>query len=208
MISLLKELIKLYFFKRRWRKVNKHNYTVAGTSFPIDRVLVGEMSYGALNVFTWGEEDERLIIGNYVSIASGVKFLLGGNHYYNTFLTYPLKVMVMGKKREAWSKGPIVVEDDVWIGMDTMILSGVKIGKGAVIAARSVVIKDIYPYAVVAGNPARIIKHRFDKKTIESLHDIDLKGLKDKINNRNVDLFYKKLSQKVIKQIKGLIEKK
>lgn len=150
---------------------------------------MGEMSYGALNVFSWGCPTEQLTIGNYVSIAPGVKFILGGEHRYNTFSTYPFKVMLMGEKREDCSKGPIIVDDDVWIGMDAMILSGVRIGRGAIVGARAIVAKDIPPYAIVVGNPAKIVKYRFSKEIIKLVNDVGFKGLKDKINNKNINLF-------------------
>jgi len=201
----LLKFIKLYFFNKKWRKINKQNYTTAGTIFPINKVSVGEMSYGYLNVFSWDYPIEQLTIGNYVSIASGVKFLLSGEHYYNTFSTYSFKVMLMGKERETYSKGPIIVDDDVWIGMDAMILSGVKIGRGAIVGARAVVAKDIPPYAIVVGNPAKIVKYRFSDEIIKLVDDIEFKGIKDKINNKNINLFYKKLDQKVIEEINNFL---
>ncbi|WGS63892.1 CatB-related O-acetyltransferase [Marinitoga aeolica] len=199
MIHKLLYYIKLYSFKKKWREKNKHNETSPVNLFPIEIVKVGNYSYGPLEVHSWGANNERLEIGNFVSIASGVKFILGGNHTIDTFSTYPFKVKFLGEKREAWSKGPIVVEDDVWIGMDSMILSGVKIGKGAIIAARSVISKDVPPYAIVAGNPARVIKFRFKKELIEKLLKIDIEEiLTQNFIKNNIDILYNKLDEKIL----------
>lgn len=86
----------------------------------------------------------------------------------------------LGAIREAYSNGPIVVSDDVWSGIDTMVMSGVTIGQGAVVAARSVVVKDVPPYAIVGGNPAKIIKYRFSSEIIEKLLKVNFKKLNKK----------------------------
>jgi acetyltransferase-like isoleucine patch superfamily enzyme len=200
-INKPKNKIKTIIFKIKWRKLNKHNFTTAANIFPIDKVSVGKMTYGPLNIYSWNNEDEGLIIGNFVSIASGVKFLLGGNHRIDTLSTYPFKVKILGEKTEATTKGKIIVEDDVWIGMDAMILSGVTIGKGAVVAARSVVTKDVPPYAIVAGNPARIIRYRFDKSLIQKLENIDMKEFDMKFVKENIDYLYKTFDENVYNEL-------
>lgn len=130
----------------------------------IERIKVGKYSYGPIECYEWGDENEKLIIGNYVSMANGVKFILGGNHRYDIFSTYPFKVKFMGENREAYSNGAIIIEDDAWIGMDSKIMSGGRIGKGAIVAAGSIVSKDIEPYSIVGGSPAQIIKYRFNEE--------------------------------------------
>lgn len=131
-------------------------------------VIVGKHSYGFPNVYTW-DEKTRLEIGKFCSIAEGVTFILGGEHRMDWITTYPFSAV--GK---AWkgaesitghpaSKGDIVVGNDVWIGHGALILSGVRIGDGAVIGAGSVVNKNVDDYAIVAGNPARFIRFRFDE---------------------------------------------
>lgn len=171
--------------------------------FPIDCVQVGKMTYGPLEVHTWGASNEKLEIGHYCSIAEGVKFILGGNHYYHTFSTYPFKVMVMKEEKEAWSKGPIVIGNDVWIGMDSMILSGVTIGQGAVIAAGSVVTKDVPPYAIVGGNPAKVIKYRFEPQIIDRLLKIEFSNINDRFVQENIAQLYESLNIEIITNIEN-----
>lgn len=161
------EKIKLIFFLYQWRKNNKHNSTKPTCVFPMDKVSVGKYTYGRLDVETYGADNSFLQIGSYCSIARDVRFLLDGEHDYSHISMYPFKVMYGIQKSEAKSKGPIVVGDDVWIGERTLILSGVTIGQGAVIAAGSVVYKNIPPYAIYGGG--RIIKYRFEDEVIKKL---------------------------------------
>lgn len=173
------EVLKLYLFKRKWRFKNKNNSTVAKTIFEMNAVTVGRYTYGNLDVRSWGSENEKLIIGDFCSIAN-TTFVFGGNHNYSHFSTFPSKVRFLGAIREAYSNGPIVVSNDVWLGIDTMVMSGVTIGQGAVVAARSVVVKDVPPYAIVGGNPAKIIKYRFSSEIIEKLLKVNFKKLNKK----------------------------
>lgn len=121
---------------------------------------------------------DRLMIGKYCSLASGAKFLFNSaNHTLSSLSTYPFPLFAEWDETmrvtEAWdNKGDIVVGNDVWIGYEAVILAGVRIGDGAVIGARSVVTRDVSPYAIVAGAPARLIRKRFDESTITALLDI------------------------------------
>ena len=128
-------------------------------------------------LFNWPEFGDSLYIGKFCSIASGVQFIMGSaNHRISSVSTYPFNVF-----GGAWAentpphlsqlpfKGDTVIGNDVWIGRDSVIMPGVKIGDGAIIAAYSVVVKDIEPYTVAGGNPARPIKKRFDEELIELL---------------------------------------
>ena len=170
---MIPQLIRFHAFKRRWRRLNLHNSTVPRNVFSSDLVTVGSMSYGPLTVLHWQAANERLTIGSFVSIAHGVKFLLGGNHRHDTLSTFPFARQMLGGPPEAFSKGAIVVGSDVWIGTDCLILSGVTIGQGAVLAAGSVITKDVPPYAIVAGNPARVIKYRFSEGLVSALLTLD-----------------------------------
>lgn len=110
----------------------------------------------------------KLTIGKYCSLAPFEVFL-GGNHHYEHVSQYPFRSVLdrPGREDDAWNAGDVVIGNDVWVGHGALILSGVTIGDGAVVAARSVVTKDVRPYAIVAGNPAREIKRRFDDETVE-----------------------------------------
>lgn len=123
---------------------------------------------------------DRLIIGKFCSIACGAKFLFNSaNHKMASLSTYtfPLFFEEWGLKKEnvaqAWDqKGDIMIGNDVWIGYEAIILSGVTIGDGAVIGCRAVVTKDIPPYTIVGGVPAKPIRKRFDEETIKELQKI------------------------------------
>lgn len=190
--SFINKNIILYYHKKRWRKLNKHNETVAMRMFDRDKVSVGNYTYGHLNVFEWGMIEERLQIGNFVSIAEGVKFILGGNHSTDSYSTFPFSAKAgLEAGIDAKSKGAIVVNDDVWIGLDVVILSGVTIGRGAVIAAGSIVTRDVQPYAIVAGNPAKFVKYRLSQDEIKVASKIDFNKIKvELIDENNVHILY------------------
>ena len=135
---------------------------------------IGEYTYGNPEILSW-DTSTKLIIGKYCSIAKGVTILLGGNHRTDWLTTYPLSVFfneLSNCKGHPATKGNIEIGNDVWIGYGATILSGVKIGDGSVVAANATIVHDIPAYSIVAGNPAKVIKYRFDVKTIESLQRI------------------------------------
>lgn len=123
---------------------------------------------------------DKLIIGKFCSIACGTKFLLNSaNHSLRSLSTYPFPLFFEEWEQEprnvtmSWdNKGDIVIGNDVWIGFEAVILAGVTIGDGAVIGTRAVVTKDVPPYAIVGGIPAKPIKKRFSEKTIKALLQI------------------------------------
>ena len=123
---------------------------------------------------------DKLKIGKFCSIACGAKFLFtSANHTLKSLSTYPFPIFfeewgLDGKDIcDAWdNKGDIVIGNDVWIGFEAVILSGVTIGDGAVIGSRAVVTKDVEPYTIVGGVPAKPIRKRFDEQTIEKLGKI------------------------------------
>ncbi|MBT2290574.1 CatB-related O-acetyltransferase [Paenibacillus albidus] len=194
-MNILIRYFKLFLFRIRWRSNNTHNSTIPKRYFDDRIVKVGRFTYGTLNVYEYGAENERLIIGDFVSISSEVKFILGGNHRMDTISTFPFKVKLIGDKNESYTKGEIIVEDDVWIGMNAIVLSGVRIGQGAVIAAGSVVTSDVPAYSIVGGNPARIIKYRFDENTISILKKIDFKMIDSNFFHENRELFYNRTDE-------------
>lgn len=186
---------RLNKFKRKWRKLNKDNGTLAMNIFPSNLVSVGKESYGELNIVTFNT-NSKLSIGSYCSIAQKVTFLLDVEHHINRISTYPFSAKILQNGDEAFSKGDIKIDDDVWIGYGVIIMSGVHIGQGAIVAAGSVVTKDVPPYAIVGGIPAKIIKYRFDESLIEKLKLIDFSKLtKEDIINHSSDLFKELMSE-------------
>lgn len=173
-----KESIALMVFKKKWRELNKRNGTKAINIFPAKKVYVGVGTYGGLRVLTFDNNEEKLIIGNYCSIAENVTFLLGGEHDYKCMSTFPYWTHILNKKpfKSTNTKGPIIIEDEVWIGFGALILSGVKIGKGSIIGAGSIVSKDIPPYAIYVDN--RILKYRFEDEICEQLMEVSVNCIK------------------------------
>ena len=135
---------------------------------------IGAYSYGRPKV-RFLESGRRLTIGRFCSIADRVDILLGGGHRVDWVSTYPFAAMdglwpgVEAPGDYHVSRGDVVIGSDVWLGSGCMILSGVTIGHGAVVAARAVVSRDVPPYAVVGGVPARIVRYRFDPPTVAGL---------------------------------------
>lgn len=128
-------------------------------------------------LFNYPEFGDRLLIGKFCSIATGTKFIMGAaNHRISSVTTYPFQVFgglwsekVPAHLSQLPFKGDTVIGNDVWFGRESIIMPGVKIGDGAIVAAYSVVTKDVPPYGVVGGNPARLVKMRFDDELIALL---------------------------------------
>jgi virginiamycin A acetyltransferase len=121
---------------------------------------------------------DKLIIGRFCMIASGVTFIMNGaNHLTDAFSTYPFAIFGQGWEHamagKAYpQKGDIIIGNDVWIGYNATIMAGVRVGDGAIIAANATVTKDIEPYTIVGGNPAREIKKRFTPEVIARLLEL------------------------------------
>lgn len=142
------------------------------------RIVVGDFTYIAdsdfeshlTHLYEW--TGDRLVVGKFCQIAAGVEFVMNGaNHQMNAATTFPFYTL------EGWDmpppapadlplKGDTVIGNDVWIGQNAVILPGVRIGDGAIVGANSVVGRNVEPYAVVAGNPARVLRKRFDDEMI------------------------------------------
>lgn len=121
-------------------------------------------------LFNYQEYGDKLIIGKFCQIASGTKFIMGSaNHRVSSATTYPFDVFgglwseyTPPHMEQLLRKGDTIIGHDVWIGRESIIVTGVKIGDGAIVAAYSVVVKDIPPYTVYGGNPAKFMRDRFD----------------------------------------------
>ncbi|MBP9753254.1 MAG: CatB-related O-acetyltransferase [Proteobacteria bacterium] len=133
---------------------------------------------------------DRLIIGNFCSIATGVKFMMCGTqgHNYHWIASHPLHGFDDSFFPGHQWKGDTIIGNDVWIGAESMIMPGVQIGDGAVIAARSVVTKNVGPYEIWGGNPAKIIKKRFSDEDINYLLEIKWWDFNDDKIKENIDL--------------------
>ena len=156
------------------------NFNINNVEIPI--ITLGFCSYIASVNYEKSVAENHVLIGNFTSIAHETRFMIGMNHNHHNVTTYPfdnqfydqLISYTAGFEQPVW-KNPlrqprqIIIGSDVWIGCNATILGGVKIGNGAVIGANSVVAKDIPPYAVAVGNPARVVKYRFDADTIKKL---------------------------------------
>ena len=138
---------------------------------------IGDYSYGVPDVHAQ-QQGSVLRVGKFCSFAGGVKIILGDNHRMDWVTTFPFPSFsddwqgLEDIKNYWFTKGDVVIGNDVWIGEEAMILSGVTIGDGAVVGARAVVAKDVEPFAVVVGNPAQQIKKRHDDTIVSLLMEI------------------------------------
>ena len=134
----------------------------------------GKNTYGE-PIFKKYGVDGKFFIGSFCSMADNIHIFLGGNHRSDWVTTYPFSYFIEEFnyiKGHPSTNGDVIIGNDVWIGSNVTIMSGIQIGDGAVIGAKSVVTKDVEPYAIVAGNPARFKKYRFSKEQIEKLLEI------------------------------------
>lgn len=187
-----------YRRQKRWRERNADNYTsINAASNNENRIHIGKGTYGDIIAFN-DSYDRALTIGNYCSIANNVTFLVARDHRINTVSSFPFKQMLRLAEDDyydAISKGDIVVDDDVWIGYNATILSGVHVAQGAVIAAGAIVTNDVPPYAIVGGAPARVIKYRFDKPLIDFLLSLDYTKLTQEMIKEHIEAFYQPIDQ-------------
>lgn len=196
--------IRLLFFIRRWKKINTENKTYPGTLFDQNRVEVGKYTYGQLNIRMYGTTDSKLFIGKFCSIADNTYFLLDGEHNFHCVSTYPFKQDILRLGNESFGKGNIIVSDDVWIGYGATILSGVHIDQGVVVATGAVVTKDVPPYAVVGGVPAKVIKYRFEQPVIDYMLTLDYDALTEDLIREHVDDLYTEIDGMELEEVKKL----
>ena len=178
--------------------ISKPNIIIGDYTYYDDAEDVANFEKNVLYHFDFN--GDKLIIGNFCAIATGVRFLMnGGNHQTNAFSSYPFSIF--GRSWQGFpaaypQKGDTVIGNDVWLGREAMIMPGIHIGDGAIVSTRSVVVKDVEPYTIVGGNPAKVIKKRFDDETIAALLDLqwwhwDIEKISrnlDKITGIDLDL--------------------
>ncbi len=180
-------------------KEKKHPYYMKDNK-KYKNYIVGEYTYGKPAVIA---EKGMFSIGKFCSIAADVKIYAGAEHHYDWISSYHFSAKFNCKECSA-TKGKVVIGNDVWIGDGAFILSGVTIGDGAVIGARAVVTKNVKPYEIVAGNPAKHIKYRFSQEQIDKLLKIkwwnwDIKKIEenfDLILSNKIDDFIDKFYNK------------
>ena len=167
-------------------------------------IIVGDYSYyDARNGESFEDQvlyhyeffGDQLVIGKFCAIAPGVTFIMNGaNHRMDGFSTYPFNIFGEGWEKHTPTlnqlpfKGDTIIGNDVWVGMDTVIMPGVNIGDGAIVAAKSVITKDVEPYAIVGGNPAQKIKERFPEQIINKLLEIRWWDLNIEIISDHIDV--------------------
>lgn len=177
---------------------------------------VGAYSYGSPKIIDW-RDGTTITIGKYCSVATDVTILLSGEHDYNSLSTYPFACnpdfcesghdvfdIESGIARYIKSKGNVAIGNDVWIGWGATILSGVTIGDGAVIGARSLVIKDIPPYSIVGGVPAKVIRKRFSDDIIAKLLELKWWDMPDDVIKANYPLLSVIPTDETINRIRDL----
>ena len=152
---------------------------------------IGKYTYGTHNLnIHYSDSGAKLTIGNFCSIAEDVNIYLGGNHRTDCVTTYPFghinqhKFNNFNGEGHPATKGDVIIGNDVWIAQNVTIMSGVTIGDGAIIANNSHVVKNVEPYSLVGGNPAKLIRYRFTREQISKLLEIKWWDWDDeKINN-------------------------
>lgn len=162
-----------YYSKSLFKKIGENVYIGNNCYFSYKNIEIGNHVYIGHNCI-FQSTHGMIVIGNYVMFGPGVH-IHGGNHIYNKIGSYMYDI----KKEKNYSDGSIIIDDDVWIGANAILLSNIKIGTGSIIAAGSIVTKDVQPYTIVAGNPAKFIKNRFSldeqKRHIEIIRSRRLK---------------------------------
>lgn len=170
----IKDYDKLVFLK---------NFIKAKNIFVGDYTYFDDRRYGPQRfeennvLYNYDFSKVKLVIGKFCAIAAETRFIMTGDHKLDAISTYPFPIFGNGWENafnilDLPVKGDIIVGNDVWFGYDSLIKNGVTIGNGSIIASRAVVVKDVPAYSIVAGNPAKVVKMRFDDKTIERLQNI------------------------------------
>lgn len=164
-----------------------------------DRVQVGRYTYfdGNVRLVTW-VPGEKIVFGNFCSVADGAMICVGGNHGTELVSTYPFDNFILGKPnptRTYRTTRDTVIGNDVWIASRACVLGGTQVGNGAVLSTGSVVFGDVPPYAIMAGNPAQIVRYRFSKVTVERLQRLKWWDWPNDKIQANVEWFYRPIQE-------------
>lgn len=207
----LKTIFSKSFRDKQWAKTSHaHDATVK-----IDgaEISVGKFTFGLGNIeLAHHKGSPTLCIGRYCCIAGNVKIFTGAYHRTDWISTYPFGHIhedfygATGPEGYPYSKGPVIIGNDVWIGNSVTIMSGVTIGDGAILAANSHIIKDVQAYEIVGGNPAKHIKFRFSNETIEFLTNLSWWNLDDALIKRIHPLLTTEPTKEVLEKIKKILE--
>jgi len=194
MFKKIERLIRKKFFKKKPPRFERQRLRFL-RRYP--DYQIGHGTYGIPQVWDL-HEGTTLAIGSYCSISANVQIFLGGQHRTDWISTYPFSAYLENIDPipdTGISKGNVIIGNDVWICANVIILSGVTIGDGAVLANGAIVTRDVSPYAIVAGNPARLIRHRFDEPLRRQLLEIkwwgwpvdEVKSLYALLNSNQLD---------------------
>jgi acetyltransferase-like isoleucine patch superfamily enzyme len=176
------------------------------------KVSIGRYTYGyeKMTLRQWGE-GSSLSIGQFCSIADGLVVFLGGNHRHDWITTYPfghieteIFTAFTGEGHPS-TNGNVLIGNDVWIGANATIMSGVSIGDGACIAAHSLITKNVEPYSIYGGNPAKLIRYRFEQDYIDSLLELKWWDLPEDVINMIAPILCSEPSLQSIEQIEKLL---
>lgn len=200
--SIQSLLARLFiFFKRQDKNLTYHKLIQQGL------LIVGRHTYGVPIIDAYAGSERKVSIGSFCSISRDVVIITGGVHPSEFLSTFPFRAKwkMPGALQDGIprSNGDVVIGSDVWIGTEAMILSGITIGDGAIVAARSVVTRDVPPYAVVAGAPAKVMRYRFAPEVIERMlqikwwewDDARIKSMVPLLSSNRVEDFLKELQK-------------
>ena len=198
----IKNAVMLNIAKIKWRQKNPGNGTYLDShAVGFANIIVGNWSYGPLRIIT-SDPNPTVQIGSFCSIAEGVSFVTCNNHPLDHFSSFPFRSRMLGERGpEALSKGGITIDDDVWIGYGATILDGVHIGRGGIVAAGAVVTKNVDPYTVVGGVPARPIKRRFSEDIIKRLLEFDYSKVDRRFVKAHLEQLYCPLDEQTVKEL-------
>lgn len=191
---------------KKWKKnlqIRASHGVLTSHHYSSSDIEAGEYTYGLPKIIRY-EDNIKVKIGRFCSIATDVQFILGGQHHYEWITQYGFSDKVLKdfkniKSYKDKTTGDIIIGNDVWIGRNAVILSGVTIGDGAVIGTNSLVTHSVPPYCIVGGVPAKLIKKRFSEEEISKLIELDiwnwpLEKIKDKMPemlSNDIDNLYK-----------------